>query len=161
MSNYLVHSSGPWKKHKYIRKEGKKYVYRPGEWNELNAGEGRTPDEAIRKNLKGEMEAYSLYKSFDNDERFTKDKKAREMHQLADLYSGYSVMRSAKHLREVKESTLKSKVNTLVGTTIAKGKNFVNKVSKMFSKKNISIDLKERTISTEYIKSKKKETKRF
>lgn len=57
-SEFLAHSSGPWKKHKYISKDGKNYVYanhtKVGEPKELtgNKPHGRNTGDSDEKTMK-------------------------------------------------------------------------------------------------------------
>lgn len=57
-SEFLAHSSGPWKKHKYISKDGKKYVYanhtKVGEPKELtsNKPHGRNTGDSDEETTK-------------------------------------------------------------------------------------------------------------
>lgn len=140
MSNYLVHSSGPWKKHKYIKKIGNKYYYNnPNVPGFESMGSGRSPEEAVRNAYNESMDFLGLVNEglADVTEKNKKepDKWSGNIKWFKDekQINSQKAMIDARELRKVKEMSTKSKVNTFIGTNYAKGKNFVdNLIKKLF-----------------------------
>jgi hypothetical protein len=143
--NYIIHSSGPWKKHKYIEKRGDYYVYGKGIETvnrEQQAYSDRVKEEKKAKEYEDmakkarDDEYYLIEKNLGKDSK--KNSEAIEdLHKKANFYQSESYRHNSNANKKQQEEDyyLKNERKDLYGSNpisrmtlevINKGKDFIN-----------------------------------
>ncbi len=154
-NDYIAHSTGPWKKHKYIKKIGKRYVYAKDQYNKgmTNAKYkmmyGHRPTDPVRQKThpysvgKSAVSGYALNYAFSGSRipvvrqrsglggallsgGIAAAGNAYQQHKLNKQY------RAEK--RQLKKELREAKATSLGGALVAMGKRIVSKIAGIFKK---------------------------
>lgn len=140
-NNDLMHSRGPWKKHKYLSKVGDKYVY----------GKGTTIGKLNKLNSSYDKEYKRINKMTASDHKFVdswygKPIKNPKNKYVAEVARETEAARRQDHnivdnndkyyKSKLKEKT-REKASKIIGNSAAvkKGKGLISKLAKLFKKK--------------------------